>query len=330
MVIKDLLKVTDLRVQYIESGLRSIRALNGVSFDLHQAEAVAILGESGCGKSTLVKTLMRLLPNSALVTGGQVEFEKQNLLALNEQSLGKVRGARLAMVPQEPGAALNPVIKVGDQIAEVLRAHRNSDWKDCQRESERLLERVGLSDANRKTYDAYPHQLSGGQQQRVVIAQAVACEPALVIADEPTASLDPRSELEVFEVFRDLKSKTKLSLLLVTHDPTILAGLAERVLVMYAGRIVEAGAVGEVFRNPKHPYTQALLRCAPSLTPAARGIGHARLPEIDGSAPDPESLPAGCSFAPRCTQRLSECALGPPAAKLLDQTRSVECFLYGH
>jgi oligopeptide/dipeptide ABC transporter ATP-binding protein len=328
--MQDLLKIVELHVHYAEPRSKRVHAVNGVDLAIRSGEILAILGESGCGKSTLAKMLMRLLSPNARVTRGQVQFDGQDLLSLGETELTHIRGARLSVVPQDPASALNPVIKVGDQISEVLRAHRNLSWKDCQKEALRLLQQVGLIEASRNIYDAYPHQLSGGQQQRVAIAQAVSCEPALLIADEPTSSLDPETEREVLQLLRDLQSKTNLSVLLITHDPTILPGLADRVAVMYAGRIVEVGAVTNLFQNPKHPYTQALLACAPNSSALNQASSRARFDEIPGSAPDPESLPLGCSFAPRCTQRMHECAIDAPSSKWIESSRSVECFLYGH
>ena len=256
-----------------------------------------------------------------------MEFDGRRLLELDERGMESVRGAGISMIPQDPGQALNPVIKVGDQIAEVVRAHRDWSPKRCRQEAEVLLQRVHLASSSRRFYDAYPHQLSGGQQQRVVIAQALSCQPALVVADEPTASLDSTSELEVLDVFCELKREKQMSLLLITHDPRILTGLADRVAVVYGGRIVETGSLDQVYGQPRHPYTRGLLACAGSVggeLPAG-----ARLPTIEGSSPDAEFLPAGCSFAPRCTSRLEACDTRRPSAVELEHEQRVECFLYG-
>jgi oligopeptide/dipeptide ABC transporter ATP-binding protein len=232
------------------------------------------------------------------------------------------------MIPQEPGLALNPVMKVGDQIAEVIRAHRDWSAKPCREEAEALLERMHLSSPDRRMYDAYPHQLSGGQQQRVVIAQSLACEPALVIADEPTASLDSETEEEILQLLRKLKADRKMSMLLITHDPKILTGLADQVAVMYGGRVVEKGSLDQVFREPRHPYTRALLACVPP-APGDSGLAGGRLPTIEGSAPDPEFIPVGCTFAPRCAQRMKLCESQAPSAVEMEDAGRVECFLYG-
>ncbi len=324
-----LLQVLGLRVEFVDSQRRRIHALNGASLVVWPGEVLGVLGESGSGKSTIAKASLRLLPKSAEITEGVIEFEGRDVFQLKEQEMEKLRGARIAMIPQEPGLALNPVMKAGDQIAEVLRAHRDWSWKRCRQEAENLLNRVHLHSTDRRMYDAYPHQLSGGQQQRVAIAQALACQPALVIADEPTASLDSETEEEILKLLRELKAEQKMSLLLITHDPEILAGLADRVAVMYGGRVVEEGPLDQVFREPRHPYTKALLACIP---PAPEECTHAagmRLATIEGSAPDPELVPAGCSFAPRCADRVKRCESHAPSSIALEDARQVECFLYG-
>jgi oligopeptide/dipeptide ABC transporter ATP-binding protein len=326
--MQPLLKTLGLRIQLVESQGKTIYPVNGASLEVQHGEVLGVLGESGSGKSTLAKALLRLLPKGAQVTEGTVEFEGRNLLALEEKELERIRGARIAMIPQEPGLALNPVMKVGDQIAEVIRAHRDWSAKPCGEEAEALLERMLLSSPDRRMYDAYPHQLSGGQQQRVVIAQSLACEPALVVADEPTASLDSETEEEILEVLRKLKAERKMSMLLITHDPKILTGLADQVAVMYAGRVVEKGSLDQVFREPRHPYTRALLACVPP-APGDSGLAGRRLPTIEGNAPDPEFIPVGCTFAPRCAQRMKLCESQPPSAVQMEDARRVECFLYG-
>jgi oligopeptide/dipeptide ABC transporter ATP-binding protein len=218
---------------------------------------------------------------------------------------------------------------VGNQIAEVIRAHRDWSWRRCRDEAGILLERVHLDGLGRRMYDAYPHQLSGGQQQRVVIAQALSCRPALVIADEPTASLDSETEEDILNLLRELKAEQKMSLLLITHDPKILMRLADRVAVMYGGRVVEEGGLDQVFREPRHPYTKALLACAPPAPGESTRRSGMRLATIEGSAPDPEFMPAGCVFAPRCAERLKRCESHAPSSIVLQDARQVECFLYG-
>jgi oligopeptide/dipeptide ABC transporter ATP-binding protein len=325
--MQPLLKLLGLQVHFVQAHGKRIHAVNGAFLEVRPGEVVGILGESGSGKSTIAKALLGLLSNSARVAAETMEFDGRDLLQLGERKMQSVRGAGISMIPQDPGQALNPVIKVGDQIAEVIRAHRDWSPKRCRQEAEVLLQRVHLTSTSRRFYDAYPHQLSGGQQQRIVIAQALSCQPALVVADEPTASLDSTSEQEVLDVFRELKREKQMSVLLVTHDPRILTGLADRVAVVYSGRIVETGSLDQIFGQPRHPYTRGLLACAGPET--ERLPAEARLPTIEGSAPDAEFLPTGCSFAPRCSRRLDACEARHPSAVELENEQRVECFLYG-
>ena len=322
-----LLTVEDLHVRFRETNGVLVHALNGVHFNLEESEVLGVLGESGSGKSTVAKSVMRLLARNAEIVSGAVKFGVKDLLKLSERQLNRVRGAGMAMISQEPGLALNPVMKVGDQIAEVLRAHYPRRVRQCRSEAAAILERVLPDSPTRKMYDAYPHQLSGGQQQRVVIGQAIACKPSLIIADEPTASLDSATEADILNLFRELQSEQKMALLLITHDPTILRGLADRVCVMYAGRIVEEAATNQLFASPKHPYVQGLLACLPPES-ASRTRGQ-RLPTIVGAPPDPRKSHTGCTFSPRCLERLDKCeAASPPEFRTGNDNR-VECFLYG-
>lgn len=323
----DLLTVGDLRVSFSKDDGRVVHALNGATLRVGEREVVGILGESGSGKSTLAKSLLRLLSRNASVAG-VIEFEGRNLEQRTEREMNEIRGARMAMVPQEPGMALNPVMKVGDQIAEVLRAHRDLSRQRRRQEAARLLERVHLRAGGRNLYDAYPHQLSGGQQQRVVIAQAVACDPALIIADEPTASLDSATESQILDLFRELKTEQKTSIVFITHNPALLQGLADRVAIMYAGRVVEENSSPRIFENALHPYTEGLLACVPGVT--AERSGGRRLQTIEGAPPDPERLTAGCSFSPRCPQRLEKCDNARPGVRASEDGGRVECFLYEH
>jgi len=324
-----LLKVEELHVHFLLPGGIRVHALNGARFELAHGEVLGILGESGSGKSTLAKTLVRLTPNTAYISKGAVQFEGRHLLALTEAEMGRIRGAQLSFISQDPGQALSPVMRVGDQIAEVIHAHRNWSWNRCRAEAASLLERVNLSSHSRKMYEAYPHQLSGGQQQRVVIAQALACNPSLIIADEPTASLDSSATGEILELFRKLKEEQKLSLLLITHDPTILRGLADRVAVMYGGRIVEDGPLRQIYHRPHHPYVRSLLDCVLPSTADRNSAPHMRLKTIPGNSPDPMYLAEGCSFAPRCCERVQKCETHCPSPIEVEPEGQVECFLYG-
>jgi oligopeptide/dipeptide ABC transporter ATP-binding protein len=300
-----LLEVRDLAVRYGAAG--QIRAVEGVSFDVGAGETVGVLGESGCGKTTTAMALPGLLPPEARVVRGSIRFRGEELVGQPETRLRRLRGAELAVIFQEPALALNPVLTAGDQIAEVIRAHRSCRGREARERAARVLARFCSADTPR-ILRSYPHQLSGGQRQRVAIAQAVALEPALVIADEPTAALDPTVEAETLAVLKELRAAGR-GLLLITHNPAILHGLADRVLVMYAGRIVERGATAELFVSPRHPYTRALLAAVPrAFAPHAGGP----LPAIPGAPPDPARLPPGCAFEPRCSERIPACTAGQP------------------
>jgi peptide/nickel transport system ATP-binding protein len=247
-----LLQVENLTVQYCPEGTREVGALNGVSFAIAPGEVVGLLGESGCGKTTLAHSVLRLLPPSARVASGSIRFCGQELMGLNERQLEKLRGARMSMVFQEPGIALHPMLPAGEQIADVVRAHKKWSRQRCREEAERMLAEVHLDDVAR-FYAAYPHQLSGGQRQRVVIAQALACRPDLVIADEPTASLDSRVQAEILTLLEELRARSGMAMLLISHNPAVLARLADRVLVMCAGRMVEQDDLAEISAHPACP-----------------------------------------------------------------------------
>ncbi len=257
--MENILQVRELTVQY-----RSVRgmahlAVDRISFDIASAEIVGLMGESGCGKTSIALTLLGLLPKVNANVTGLISFRGEDLLAMDERSLQRIRGAEISMVSQEPGISLSPVLRVGDQVAEVFRAHRDWGWKQCRSKAKSMLARVGLLDTAR-IFSSYPHQLSGGQLQRVVLAQALACNPALLIADEPTASLDACSQAGFLALLTELKEQFRLSILLISHTPEIQASLADRLLVMKEGRIIEEGSFGEIYRNPRQPYTRAMLR----------------------------------------------------------------------
>jgi len=329
--MKATLAVRNLRVKYWARDCRQVRqihALNGVNLQLFPGTAVGILGESACGKSTLAKTVVRILPSNSAVTDGALEFEGEDLLALNEKELETIRGARIALIPQDPGSALNPYLRVGKQIAEVLRVHTRQGWRRCCDDAKELLRLVGLEDSNRRIFDAYPHQLSGGQQQRVVIAQAMSCRPSLVIADEPTSSLDHATEVDILKLLRDLVSQRPACLLLIAHDPASLHGLVDHVAVMYAGRIVEEGPAQSVLNRPYHPYTKALISCVPPDPSYGKFSDGDRFITIPGRSPDGTSIPSSCVFAPRCGSRLDTCQEQTPFPIEVGNSHLVECFLY--
>ena len=253
------LKVRDLVVRYHTDEPHAHKAVDGISFDIASSEVVGLMGESGCGKSSIALALLGLLPGESTAVSGSVSFRDHELLKMGEQSLQKIRGAEISLVFQEPGISLSPVMRAGDQIAEVIHAHRAWTWSRCRDEAETMLARVGF-DETRRIFSAYPHQLSGGQRQRIVLAQALSCSPALLIADEPTASLDARSQAEFVALLRKLKEESQISILLISHTPEIQASLADRVLVMKDGRIVEEGSLAQLYQHPHHPYTRAILR----------------------------------------------------------------------
>ncbi len=323
-----LLEVRDLTVRFHSPGGISVSAVRQISFKIGRGEVVGLVGESGCGKSTTALSLGRLLPPEKSAVSGSLKLRGRELLDLREKELEKVRGTEIAYVFQEPSLALHPLQRVRDQVSDVIRVHRHWSRKRCRDEAREMLRAVGLPDSERFS-SAYPHQLSGGQRQRVVVALALACQPALIVADEPTASLDVLTQAEILSLFRQLKEKLGVAMLLITHNPAILVGLADRILVMYAGKIVEEGPFEEVIQEPLHPYTQGLLR---SMLVAPAKINHSlkeALPEILGQPPDPSCLPAGCAFEPRCPERMNVCASQNPATASPRADREVSCFLYG-
>ncbi len=323
-----LLQARDLIIAYRAGDLTYTPAVLGVSLDIHVGEAVGLLGESGCGKTTTALSLLRLLPRSARIVRGRVLYRGKDLLQLPERDLDQVRGAEISFIFQEPSIALNPVMCVGDQVAEVIRVHRRWGGRRCRSAAESLLVQVRLQDVAR-VYRAYPHELSGGQNQRILIAQALACGPSLVIADEPTTGLDARTQAEILDLLRELKTNSRMAFLFISHHPGVIGRLANRVIVMYAGRVVEEGDLVQVFKSPKHPYTQGLLQSMPAKPAMDADRAGKRLAAIPGAPPDMNDLPAGCPFAPRCPVRMEVCALREPQFTDLEGNRRVRCFAYG-
>ncbi|MDO8834382.1 MAG: ABC transporter ATP-binding protein, partial [Vicinamibacterales bacterium] len=277
---------------------------------------------SGCGKSMTAMSILGLVPPPGRVTAGTAEFEGRDLLRLREHDRRAVRGARIGFVFQEPATALNPAFTVGNQIAETLVVHRQASWADAHRRAVALLDAVRIPQAAARALD-YPHQLSGGQRQRVLIAAALACSPSLLIADEPTTALDVTIQAEVLDLLRAMREQFQLALLVISHDLGVVSALADRVSVMYAGRIVEDGPARAVLSAPRHPYTRGLLASVPGVTAGGR------LHAIAGSVPDMAALPGGCAFAPRCPDRRAECDAGRPEPTTLAPARSVRCFVHG-
>ena len=317
-----------MSVSYALQDGTQIRAVDDLSLAVRSVEVVGILGESGCGKSTLANAILRLLPGHAGCERGAVYFRGRDLLRMSEANLRAIRGRDISVVPQDPALTLNPVLNAGSQIAEVLRAHLPLRANERRARVLELLAEVGF-DRPEEIYGAYPHQLSGGQRQRVAIAQAISCEPALLIADEPTSKLDAPLQAEIIALLGRIRREHGIAIVMISHDPAVFAGFADRVAVMYAGRVVEIGTTAQIFRNPLHPYTQALVQIARSEVGAAPRAGRMRFAAIDGEAPDPSCLPAGCRFHPRCPDRMEVCSQRYPQAFLPEPSRPVNCFKYG-
>ena len=302
-----MLSVEDLKV-YFFSDERVARAVDGVSYAVRNGETVCLVGESGCGKTVSALAIMRILPMPpGRIMGGRILFNGQNLLDLDEKEMQKVRGKQMAMIFQEPMTSLNPVFTVEDQIGEAMMVHENIGQEELRRRCVQLLRDVGIPSPEERLKD-YPHQLSGGQRQRVMIAMALACNPDLVIADEPTTALDVTIQAQILSLFRELKKRREMSLLYITHDLGVVSTIADRIYVMYAGVIAEQGKTGSIFREPKHPYTQGLLASLPSR--AKRGKA---LYSIPGTVPNPAYKPAGCPFHPRCPHAIDPCRSIYPA-----------------
>jgi len=313
-----ILEVADLHVDFATAaGL--VRAVDGISYSLGTGEALAILGESGSGKSVGVRALMGILrdPNSRV--RGSVRFHGEELVGAGDGLLRRTRGERIAMVFQDALSALNPVMSVGDQIAEMFRTHRGMAWGDGRRRAIELMERVAIPDARRRV-DAYPHQFSGGMRQRVMIAMAIALDPEVLIADEPTTALDVTVQAQIMELIMELRQERRMSLILITHDVGVVAEVAERLIVMYAGRIVEHGATLDVYDAPGHPYTRGLLASIPQLDQRTD-----RLDAIQGTPPDPLAMPPGCAFHPRCPFVEAVCRVDVPPLRAVQPDRDSAC-----
>jgi len=299
-------------------------AVDGISFGIRAGETLGLVGESGSGKSVTALSILRLVRPPGRITSGAIRFKGRDLARLSERDMQSVRGAEISLIFQEPMTALNPVFTIGDQIAETLIVHGRASRAEALGRAVELVRAVRIPDAESRVRD-YPHQLSGGMRQRVLIAMAIACQPSLVIADEPTTALDVTIQAQVLDLLRDMKATFNLSLLLITHDLGVIAETADRVAVMYAGRIVETGPVREILRNPQHPYTRGLLASIPG---GAQASGARRLAAIEGSVPLLGALPAGCAFHPRCPDRFDRCTSAPPPDYPVGAEHSARCYLY--
>ncbi|WP_232687405.1 ABC transporter ATP-binding protein [Halobacterium zhouii] len=316
-----ILSVRDLHTQF-HTDEGTVHAVDGVSFDVEPGETVCLVGESGSGKTVACESITKLIPTPpGEIAGGDVHFDGENLAELSSKELEEYRGGRIGHVFQNPQGALDPVYTVGEQLVEAIRLHRDVPKSAARERAVGLLDRVGIGDV-RERIDDYPHQFSGGMKQRVVIAMALACDPDLLIADEPTTALDVTIQAQVLRLLDELQDERGMAMLFVTHDLGVVAEIADRVVVMYAGKVMETGDVYQVFENPSHPYTRALLKCLPGRGDALETIG--------GSLPNPTDPPSGCRFHPRCPHAVPECEAGDqPEFEDVGGEHDVSCVLHG-
>lgn len=320
-----LLEVNDLQTHFpTKEGI--VIAVNGVSFNIDEGELLGLVGESGCGKSITALSIMRLISNPGKIVGGSIKFNDLELTTASEDRMRQIRGNDIAMIFQDPMTSLNPVYTVGEQIAEALRLHRKLNKKAAWEAAIASMDEVSIPSPSRRAND-YPHQLSGGMRQRVMIAMALACEPELLIADEPTTALDVTIQAQILELLNELRTSRKLAILLITHDLGVVAETADRVCVMYTGKIVEESPVDELFEEPKHPYTRGLLHSVPKLS-VANIKSDIRLATIEGTVPSPTELPDGCHFAPRCAFRKDICETGEIPFYEIGTEIKVRCVLF--
>ncbi len=320
-----ILEVKGLKTQFFTEG-GVVRAVDGIDFQVKRGEVLGIVGESGCGKSVTSLSLMKLIGQPGRIIEGSIIFDNQDLVKLKDDQMTKIRGNRISMIFQQPTSCLNPVFKVGDQLAEVLHIHQDLGKEAGEKRAVELLSMVGIPEPESRV-KAFPHELSGGMAQRVMIAMALACVPEVLIADEPTTALDVTIQAQILDLMRDLRSKMDTSVILITHDLGVVAEMCDRVIVMYAGRFVEEAPVEELFANPKHPYTIALIGSTPVLGEVNRD-----LISIPGTVPNLVDLPPGCQFAPRCIQRVENeleiCTVEEPELKMVAPNHWGRCWLY--
>ena len=308
----------------------TVRAVDGVDFTVHKGETLGIVGESGCGKSQTSMSIMRLVPDPpGKIEGGEVLLNGRDLLKISQDDMRKVRGNEISMIFQEPMTSLNPIFSIGFQISEGLLLHRDMSKEEAYKESIRLLGMVGISDPQERV-DEYPFQLSGGLRQRVMIAMAMACEPSIMIADEPTTALDVTIQAQILRLMAELKERVDTSIMFITHDLAVIASFTDRVIVMYAGVVVETAEVREIFKRPLHPYTQGLLDSVPVLgqTKLNKDGSRSLLRAIPGTLPDARNFPKGCRFAPRCPKVMPKCWDAEPALVEIEEGHKVRCYLY--
>ena len=319
------LLVKNLKVSFSTSK-KELIAVRGISYQLNQGEILALVGESGCGKTVSALSILRLIQEPpGKIVSGEILFAGKDLLKLKKKELQDRRGKDIAMIFQDPMTSLNPVLTIGEQIIETLLRHTSLSRKKAWEKSFRLLEQVEIPSPNQKL-DQYSHQLSGGMRQRVMIAMALSCSPRILIADEPTTALDVLIQAQILSLLKKIKNDTQMSILLITHDFGVVAEVAERVMVMYAGEIVESGSVNDLFRSPLHPYTIGLMESIPTLESSQQKLS--RLKEISGAVPSLSQVPFGCPFHPRCSAAETRCKTDKPKLKKISQTHSVSCWLH--
>ena len=316
--ISPLLSVENLSVDF-PTEFGTTRAVDRVSYGIGRGDAVGVVGESGCGKTVAALATLRLVPPPGRISGGNIFFESRDLLTIGEGELEKIRGDRVAMIFQEPATALNPAFTVGDQIAEVLQTHRDTPPQEAFEAAVELLDQVGIPAPHQRVHD-YPHNLSGGMRQRVMIAMALACGPALLIADEPTTALDVTIQFQILDLLLKLREQLGMAIQFISHNLAVVAEIADEVLVMYAGRIVERAPSSRIFRRPFHPYTKGLLKTIPRLDQRSR-----RLPTIPGVVPDERRR--GCAFLDRCSMKVPRCARAEPQLEMVDEGHAAACFV---
>jgi len=314
-----LLNIKNLSIEYrTEDGV--VKAVNGINLDLKEGETLGLVGETGAGKTTTALGMMRLIPNPpGKIKGGSIEFEGRDLLSLSEDDMRGIRGNKISMIFQDPMTSLNPVLSVGEQISEVILIHQNINTEAAIDKAEEMLELVGIPGGR---YNDYPHQFSGGMKQRVVIAIALACNPKLLIADEPTTALDVTIQAQVLDLMNNLKEKFKTAMLMITHDLGVVAQVCDKVAIMYGGEIIEYGKIEDIFESTKHPYTKGLFGSIPNLVSDAK-----RLSPIKGTMPDPTNLPSGCPFHPRCDMAKNICSDRIPKHTNIDGHR-IKCLIF--
>jgi oligopeptide/dipeptide ABC transporter ATP-binding protein len=317
-----IIEVNNLKTYFRSEG-KIVKAVDGVSYNIQEGETLAVVGESGCGKSVSALSILGLVPNPpGWIEGGEVMFEGQNLLDLSDSEIRRVRGGKIGMVFQEPMSALNPVISIERQMTEGLRLHLRMTKGQARARAVELLEMVGIPDAGSQL-SRYPHLFSGGMRQRLMIAMAVSCQPKLIIADEPTTALDVTVQAQILDLLKQICKENDVALMMITHNLGIVARYADRINVMYAGKIIEQGTAREIFRNPSHPYTVGLLRSVPRLD----GSRDQQLEPIEGQPPDLSELPAGCYFNPRCRFAIDQCTTDYPQTTNIGGTHTSSCWV---